>query len=825
MAKTFAFITSMFSNNFSRILMLSIKKKLDSLGIDLITFTGTSLKEHCVKWVDDSTNTIYEIISGDKFDGLIIYGGTLGQLITNEEMSEFCKKYKTPIVNISSEIPGVPSVIVSNYEGMYELVNHLINAHNYKHIGFIKGPDGHSEAEDRLLGYKQALIDNGYEVNNDYIYKGNFSPQAGVDAVKDYLAQDVFKLDVFVCVDDDTAFGVLDELHRQNIRVPDDIALVGFDDAEASGNINPPLTTVNQPFNELGEAAVDILIDLISGLEVDDVTYIPSKAVIRDSCGCLKSLRTYFPKSYNDISEDSIKNSSEEELVEIILDHYRELHNLTYSRIYSFLESLFKAVETGEENDLYRSFNKIIESIDHRKIGLLNEFLDYCSNILQLRSGKNIESQLFLEKIKLRSSVNIIHDKAIEKIESRDKYFQLNDINQNLHGALSIEGLLNDIYATLPPVGIKGLFIVSSDNNKNISEYVKLIYGYTLDGIIDVNKYREPFLSKFILPENLLEQSKTSWLVMTLSFNDEVFGYLVLDVDDEATELTHAISWHFGSSLKRISILEEKNRKARELEDAMETLRETQEQLIESEKLSSLGAMVAGVAHEINTPLGVVVTSVSYIDDLTRELLKVYNDNKLSKSRMEFYFKNIEEVINTTMNSAKRAAALVNSFKKVAVDQASEERRVINLKEYILETVLTLKPKFKNKNVDFKVNCNQKIEINSYPGAISQLITNLVSNSLVHGFPGKMKGKIILDILSRDNIISMIFHDSGVGIKEENIKKIFEPFYTTVRDTGGSGLGLHIVHNLITQVLKGSIKVSSSINVGTTFVIDFPKSL
>lgn len=805
--------------------MLSIRKKLKYLGINLITFTGTSLEKQSMKWVDEGTNTIYDIISKDRFDGVIMYGGAIGQLVSSSDMEDFCHKYQIPIVNISSEIPHIPSIIASNYDGVYDLVTHLIKVHSYTKIGFVKGPDGHIEAEERYRGYKTALKDNGLEVGLEYVFKGNFSPQAGKEAVKEFLFNRPVDIEAFVCVDDDTAFGVMDELHRWGLRVPDDIALVGFDDAEASANIYPPLTTVRQPFAELGERAVDMLMDLIKGKDFPDINYLPSKPVIRDSCGCLKSLSTYFPVSKDEFNAEDIKKSTQKEIVETILEHYKELNNLTYSKLYSFLENFYDAINYGEENKLYRSFNKIVESIDHSKLQLLNEFLDYCSKLLQVRSGRYIESELLLEKIKVRSSINFIQDKTIDKIVSRDRYFHLNDINQNLHGALSIDDLFEDVYNTLPDIGIKKFFIVASDDVTTISKRVKLIYGYTEDGVVDLNDYRNSFLSKKILPDKLLHYIDSDWMVMTLSFNNEVFGYMVVDVEEDASELTHAICWHFSSSLKRISILEERNRKAIELEEALGTLKETQEQLIQSEKLSSLGSMVAGVAHEINTPLGIVVTSVSYIDELSKQIISLYNKNNLTKSKMEEYFLNLEEILNTTMTSAKRAVALVKSFKKVAVDQASEEKRTFDLDEYISETLAALKANFKEKDILLKVNCIDDIYITSYPGAISQIITNLINNSMDHGFPDNRKGKILIDIKSHADNVSIIFHDNGKGIEERFINKIYEPFFTSRRESGRSGLGLHIVHNLVTQVLNGSIKVTSTIDKGTTFVIDFPKSL
>ncbi len=262
-----------------------------------------------------------------------------------------------------------------------------------------------------------------------------------------------------------------------------------------------------------------------------------------------------------------------------------------------------------------------------------------------------------------------------------------------------------------------------------------------------------------------------------------------------------------------------------ELQQYIDRLKETQNQLVESEKLASLGALVAGIAHEINTPIGISVTASSHLEDRTKEFEEHLKTGKLSRSEFEKFFDDAKSCSKLIFTHSQRAATLINSFKKVAVDQSSSEMRSFELKEYLEEVLVSLKPKFKNTNFNIELNCPNNITLFSYPGALTQILTNFLINSLLHGFEGLENGTIFIDIKEVDDRIYMIYRDTGCGIPDDNLHKIFDPFFTTKRGKGGSGLGLHIGYNLVSQTLMGSIKCNSKKNSGTSFEMIFPARL
>jgi len=263
-----------------------------------------------------------------------------------------------------------------------------------------------------------------------------------------------------------------------------------------------------------------------------------------------------------------------------------------------------------------------------------------------------------------------------------------------------------------------------------------------------------------------------------------------------------------------------------ELANTLEKLQTTQKQLVESEKYASLGSMVAGIAHEVNTPIGNSLMAASILEHATQQFDAAFSRGELKKSSLQAYLDKAKTSSEILLANLHRAAELIQNFKQVAVDQSSLEQRRFSVKEYIEKTLISLAPQIKYTPHQVVVQGDAEIVIQSYPGALSQIVTNLVMNSLTHAYHGVEKaGHLQFDLLQDHDQVIIIYSDDGEGIPKENLPRIFEPFFTTARDMGGSGLGLHITYNLITQNLKGSILCKSEVGIGTKFIITLPQSL
>ncbi|MBF0340394.1 MAG: HAMP domain-containing histidine kinase [Magnetococcales bacterium] len=258
------------------------------------------------------------------------------------------------------------------------------------------------------------------------------------------------------------------------------------------------------------------------------------------------------------------------------------------------------------------------------------------------------------------------------------------------------------------------------------------------------------------------------------------------------------------------------------LENSLTMLKRTHVQLLESEKMAALGGLVAGVAHEINTPVGIGVTAASFLDSRTRECQTRYAEGTLDRTELDGYFRDARDSSGMILANLMRAAELVRSFKQVAVDTSSEASRRFDFVTVIQQILQSLHPRLKKTRHKVRVDCPEGLSHFGRPDVFSQIITNFVLNSLQHGLRDDQDGTMRIQVRAQGEEIVLHYTDDGRGMDEEALARIFEPFFTTARHKGGSGLGMHIVFNLVTGTLGGRIRCDSAPGQGAAFIITFP---
>lgn len=327
---------------------------------------------------------------------------------------------------------------------------------------------------------------------------------------------------------------------------------------------------------------------------------------------------------------------------------------------------------------------------------------------------------------------------------------------------------------------------------------------------------------QLILSNNKLDQQNLL-LEQEVARKTSGLSQAMMDLQQQKQELLHKKQSLKEEVEQRKQTELDLRHKQKELQETIDHLNQAQDRLVQSEKMAALGGLVAGITHEVNTPVGISVTATSFLQERLTRLSLAYQGKTLTPRMLEEFLDEAQQSANLLESNLSRASELIASFKQIAVDQASEAIRTINLCEYIHEIIRSLQPHFKKTRHQIEVNCADNIILDCPAGAISQIFTNLLMNSLIHGFERMEQGQIRITVLDDNDNIDIRYADNGKGLEEEQLSQLFHPFFTTKRDQGGSGLGTHITYNLVRQTLGGHIEVNSEPGQGLHYHIWFPK--
>lgn len=349
----------------------------------------------------------------------------------------------------------------------------------------------------------------------------------------------------------------------------------------------------------------------------------------------------------------------------------------------------------------------------------------------------------------------------------------------------------------------------------------------------------------FLIAKHL---KKISEYIASLNFNKlseplQLDKKEIVDKPDEIDTVSHTINYMrkslHDSYQRQQKLLEERNalldneikhklqledkvaERTKLLEESMDDLRSTQNRLIETEKMAALGNLVAGVAHEINTPIGICLTAIGVQEDHCRAIRNSIAKQALTQKELDDFLHDIEESNKLFSSSIIKSSELISNFKLIATDQRQEEKYEFNLNEYLTNSLQTMQFQLKEKKITCTLNIPEDIYSNSYPGAYHHILSNLINNSIIHGFANG-EGNITIDARKEDDFIVLTYHDNGRGLSQYEAKNLFEPFFTTKRGKGGIGLGMTIVYNAVSQLLQGEIKIINKSKPGFHIEIKAP---
>ncbi|MCL2048187.1 MAG: diguanylate cyclase [Defluviitaleaceae bacterium] len=490
--------------------------------------------------VTSFVDTCFEAACNSTFlDGIILMSGFIAQNIGLEKFHSCVAQIpeKMPTVSVSLAIPNMPTVLAESFDGIYNATEHLIKVHGKKNLAFIKGPDGHSEAEERLSGFKKALEDNGFEFDPNYVLPGAFGPDCGIRAVISLLDDRKIPFDAIVASNDQMALGALKELKKRNILVPTDVAVTGFDDDIISASHIPSISTAQQDFFQIGWISAQTLLRQIDGEAVEDVQYVAPFFMMRQSCGCLEG-------EYSESAPESYSSSTADSLNSYVFNAFKSLfHKIPEEQVREWSAVLVRALQKKDFNKdkFLFLFNGILVKYNHyyKDLILWHEAL----NILTLGVGFHGEEVETSNSIlsTLVSATAYVHD--IRFKEEKNKELAIEGIRasiRRLTGALvltfDVESLVDKIYSQLPALSMHTALIGTyrkaiKGDCPDADRSIDTLIGFDGDRKLNIqnNSWNSIRFSEYTNFDGFdIERVRRSLFFIPLFFEDDELGVVLL---------------------------------------------------------------------------------------------------------------------------------------------------------------------------------------------------------------------------------------------------------------------------------------------------------
>ncbi|HEV8548180.1 MAG TPA: substrate-binding domain-containing protein [Polyangiaceae bacterium] len=752
---------------------------------------------------------IYELLDEASADGVIFLSSALSAFTGPESLAELRQRFgKLPVCSIGSVVSGVPSVVVDNRPGMAALVEHVILVHDRRRLAFITGPPKNSDSEARLAVFREVLGRHGVEVDPRLIVTGHFQSPSGAKAALELLETGV-PFDGVVAANDAMALSAVEALRGRGIRVPRDVVVTGFDDIVPSRLASPPLTTVRQPLERMGLAAVELILAQLRGERVPAIVEMPVEFVARASCGCDERSTSYGRGP----SRRAPPPATDAPLARL---------------------RAVGALDANGEPAPWAA--RLVEALEVELYGTPGEFLDALEDTLeQVVDGQDAFDRLQRWVTSLRreglgpafeplwESAERMIDSALTRSQARlrltaDVVFQnLSRSGERLSTAsLDGETLRRVIAEELGELRIRSasISLYLQEDRRELTPFL-----WVEDG--KVRSLGGPsFHASALVPPGSGERRRT-FCVLPLTYESEQLGVAAFELGSGFV-IFSMLAGQISAALKNVALHQEIVRTLTLHE------RSVQERLATAERMASLSVLAGGVAHDLNNALGPLVTLpdviLSELDELKRGTLK--DDQELRLDVM------------TIKSSALRAAQTIKDLMLLGRPGATQKQGV-DLNDVVSaamspESLRFLAPRASAVRVQLELSVEPLVVQASEPHlvrAIGNLLRNgseaIPNSGQVSVRTGRVSLPAVLgayELIPAGEYATVTVSDTGTGIAAADLTRIFEPFFSRKRlvDSSGSGLGLAIVHGVVKEH-GGYIDVTSILGQGTSFTLYFPR--
>jgi DNA-binding LacI/PurR family transcriptional regulator/signal transduction histidine kinase len=765
--------------------------------INLLSFVIGSLREP-YEYISQR-NVIADLVGPENVDGLILMAGALSNYISRDEMNAFIEYYRPlPITSIALPLAGIPSILVNNKAGMRDAIIHLIKVHGHHRIAFIRGPVGHQEAEERYQAYTEILLENNLAINHKLIVDGDFHWNSGAQAIHELIGKRRLKPKVdfesVVASNDFMALSAMETLEKYNIRVPKEVAVVGFDNIDETTFVLPPLTTIQQPFYEQGRLAADALLALMAGEQPRAEIILPTRLIVRNSCGCLSQLaqqvvigeiepinqgydkaltarREHIISDMKQVMSTSPARLSVEWADQLLDAFIEEIKKKTENTFIVMLDNLLQ--QYAMEDITMNTWHEVVSVLHyHIKPCLLNDIKVLSRAERLWQQGRILIGEMLY---KIKSHQAFLKEK---------QYDALSEVSATLMTTFDIPAMMDVIAQELPRLNIQACYIALYEKEKKVpSDWSRLVLAYNENGRIKLKKNGLRFSSRNLVPEKLLLKNFCYTLaVMPLFYREDHLGFILFEVKREVPKIYETLRHQISSALKGASLLQERRKAEKEL--AL-TNRE-------------LELFTYSVAHDLRPPLRAM-------DGFSQALLEDYSP-KLGKKGKEH--------LQRIQRACKRMEQLIDGLLQLSRLARSEIRiKRIDISSIVESVVEEFKKIDPDRMVEFLITKN--VYTQGDVDLLKIMLQHLIDNAWKFT-SNRSNARIEFGFISDKGRQVYFIRDNGIGFDMAYADKLFDAFQRHQTEYEGTGIGLALVQRIIHRH-GGKIWAEGKVNQGATF--------
>jgi C4-dicarboxylate-specific signal transduction histidine kinase len=737
-----------------------------------------------------------------------------------------------PSVNIGAiTSKDFPNVSTDLLQGTYDAVSHLIEVHGRRRIVCVRGPD-QSDSNGRYDRYVEALRAHGLSLDASLVsdrYSWDKAEALAREFIHALLDRGDIEFDAVFGANDFLAIGALNALRERGVQVPYDVSVIGIDDRIEAHNSIPPLSSVHQPCYEMGRRGVELVLAQLRGETAPALETIPSELALHTSCGCMSPAMRHtalteeaaWPLGPGEGAEHAAANrqraltemaaalagdSTAEQVWEAFFDEIDRRKSAGFIPVLG--RSLNRSVAAGGDPLVWQNALSVLRRQAHRELADSPETLARAENLWHMARVLATDAACSAER------------RRQMQVEQRQR--ELAAVGQAIMTTLNMDALVEVLVREIPRLGIPACYLTLHDGPAWPPETMRLILAFNARGRLALEAEGLRFPASQLLPEGILSgEERLALLVKPLYFQEEHLGSVIFQIGPRDGKIYQALAGIISSALKGGMLVQQVQRHARELEQSYQALRANQERLLISEKMASLGRLTAGIVHEINSPLAAARTSLARMDKLVGEYLSSIDDPAVTPADHREIAREMSHSVQLAAKAAERVADFTRGIKAQTRNLGPSEPLRFNAVPVIKDALLLLQHALREGQCTARLDpATDVMELYGAPGQLARVVTNLVINA-IDATRAKGGGVIGVRLEPAGEGIVLHVQDEGCGISEEILSKIFDPLFTTKPFGESAGLGLTIVHDIVTGEFGGSVEVLSQVGIGTTFTLRF----